>query len=104
MSVLLEFSMFATDTTESKSEHVSKIIDMIDRSGVPYKLTCMGTVIETDTIDEALEIVKNAYKVLEPYSNRVYSSLKFDIRKNSANRLEGKVDSIEKRLQRAVNR
>ncbi len=103
MSVLLEFSMFPTDVGESKSEYVSKILDMIDKSGVSYKLTPMSTVVETETIDEALEIVKKSYEILEPYSNRVYSALKFDIRKERKNRLKAKIASISKHLQRDIN-
>ena len=104
MSVLLEFSMFPTDVGESKSKYVSKIIDMVDNSGFSYKLTPMSTVVETDTIDEALEIIKRAYEVLEPYSNRVYSSLKFYIRKNRKNRLESKIASVERELKKKVNK
>ena len=33
---------------------------------------------------------------------RVYSSLKFDIRHNSTNRLENKIKSVEKRLEHEV--
>ncbi len=102
MSVLMEISMFPTDVGESKSKYVSKIIDMIDQSGIEYKLTPMSTVIETDTIDEALQIIKKAYEVLEPYSNRVYSSLKFDIRKGKKNRLKAKIASVEKQLKKEV--
>jgi uncharacterized protein (TIGR00106 family) len=90
--------MFPTDKGESVSEYVSKIIKMIDSSGVDYKLTPMGTVIECDTIDEALEIVKRSYRELEPYSNRVYSSLKMDIRKSKNSRLKGKIDSIKSKI------
>lgn len=85
MSVLLEFSMFPTDKGESVSAYVSRIIDMIDKSGVAYKLTPMGTVIECDEMDEALAIIKKAYECLEEDCSRVYSSLKFDIRKEKEN-------------------
>lgn len=98
MSVLLEFSMFPTDKGESVSAYVSRIVDMIDKSGVDYKLTPMGTVIECDEIDEALQIVKEAYKCLEDDCSRVYSSLKFDIRKNAKKRLTGKISSVERTL------
>ena len=103
-SVLLEFSMFPTsdDCREgaSVSKQVSKIIDMIDRSGVSYKLTPMGTVIETQTIREALDIVEKAYAQLD--CERVYSALKFDIRKDSKNRLRSKIVSVEKELGRKI--
>jgi uncharacterized protein (TIGR00106 family) len=105
MSVLLEFSMFPTsdDCREgaSVSKQVSKIIDAIDKSGVAYQLTPMGTVIETDTIREALDIIELAYDQLD--CERIYSSLKFDIRKNTNNRLKTKIASVEANIGREVN-
>ena len=106
MSVLLEFSMFPTspDGREgaSVSKQVSKVIDAIDKSGVAYQLTPMGTVIETESMKEALAIIELAYEQLED-CERVYSSLKFDIRKNTKNRLKTKIASVEKALNRKVN-
>jgi uncharacterized protein (TIGR00106 family) len=98
MSVLLEFSMFPTDKGESVSSYVSRIIEMISQSGVSYQLTPMGTIIECEQIDEALEIVKKAYECLEKDCNRIYSSLKFDIRKGQKKRLFSKIKSIEEKL------
>ena len=98
MSVLLEFSMFPTDHGESKSAYVSRIIKMLQESGVTHQLNPMGTVVETETLDEALGIVKKAYQVLEPDCNRVYSSLKIDIRKGSVGRMKQKLESVEKHL------
>ena len=100
MSVLLEFAMFPMDKGESVKEDVAQIIKMIDESGVSYQLTAMGTIIETDTMDEALDIVRKAYAVLEESCDRVYSSLKFDIRKGSSNRLKTKIESVEKLIGR----
>jgi len=91
--------MFPTDKTgDSASESVSKVIDMIHKSGVNYKLTAMGTIVETETLEEALDIVNKSYKVLELFSNRVYSSLKLDIRKGKTNRLAQKIESIESKI------
>lgn len=103
MSVLLEFSMFPTDKKGSVSEYVSQVIDMIRSSGVDYKLTAMGTILETETLEEALEIIQKSYQVLEPHSQRVYSSLKMDIRKGKTGRLEGKIQSVENKIGK-VNR
>jgi uncharacterized protein (TIGR00106 family) len=105
MSVLLEFSMFPTSDDcrdgASVSKQVSKIIDAIDKSGVAYQLTPMGTVIETDTMREALDIIELAYDQLD--CERIYSSLKFDIRKNTSNRLKTKIASVENNLKREIN-
>ena len=99
MSVLLEFSMFPTDKGESVSAYVSPVIAMIRDSGVSYRLTPMGTVVETDTLEQALAIVARAYRVLEQAGcNRVYSSLKLDIRKGHDRRLAGKIASVEEKI------
>ena len=65
MSVLLEFAMFPTDKEESVSPYVSQVIAMIRDSGVSYQLTPMGTIIETDTLEDALAMVQSAYDVLD---------------------------------------
>ncbi|NPA52257.1 MAG: MTH1187 family thiamine-binding protein [Aquificae bacterium] len=104
MSVLVDFAMFPTDKGESVSAYVSRIIKMIDESGVPYKLTPMGTVFEAQTIDEAMSIIAKAYKQLEPDCNRVYSTIKLDIRKGKTGRLKQKIESVEKRLGKEVQK
>ncbi|WP_457643573.1 MTH1187 family thiamine-binding protein [Persephonella sp.] len=104
MSVLVEFAMFPTDKGESVSPYVSRIIKMIDESGVPYKLTPMGTVFETESMEEALETINRAYKQLEKDCNRVYSVVKFDIRKGKSNRLVQKIESVEKKLGKKVSK
>jgi len=95
MSVLLEFAMFPIDKGESVSPYVSKVIQMIRESGVTYQLTPMGTIIETETMPEALAIVQQSYDILEPDCDRVYSSLNFDIRKGKSQCLSQKIISVE---------
>ncbi|MFB6317012.1 MTH1187 family thiamine-binding protein [Saccharicrinis sp. FJH54] len=94
MSVLLEFAMFPTDKGESVSHYVSRLLEVIRDSGATYELTPMGTVIETETMDEALAMIKTCYDQLEPDCNRIYSSLKFDIRKGKPGRMKKKMQSI----------
>ncbi|OFX26260.1 MAG: hypothetical protein A2041_11845 [Bacteroidetes bacterium GWA2_31_9b] len=98
MSVLLEFAMFPTDKGVSVSDYVCKIIAMIKSKNISYKLTAMGTIVETETLEEALDIVQESYTVLEPFSERVYSSINIDIRKASNGRLYKKIESIESRI------
>ena len=107
MSVLLEFAMFPTSDNcrdgSSVSTQVAKIIDAIDKSGVAYQLTPMGTVVETATMREALDVIELAYEQVSD-CERVYSSLKFDIRKNSEDRLITKIKSVESKLNRVVKK
>lgn len=94
----MEFSMFPTDKGSSVSEYVSKVIDMIRKNTSNYKLTAMGTIIETETFEEALNILQKSYDILNPHSERIFSTVKFDIRKEQSNRLLNKIASIEKRI------
>ena len=107
MSVLLEFAMFPTSGDcrdgASVSTYVSRIVDMIDKSGYAYQLTPMGTIVETDSLEEALGIVQSAYDALGSECERVYSSLKLDIRQGKSNRLKQKIASVEKVLKRSVS-
>ncbi len=98
MSVLVEFAMFPTDKGDSVSKYVSRIIKMIDESGTPYKLTPMGTVFETDSMESALDLINLSHKCLIDDCSRIYSTVKFDIQKNKDNRIVGKVKSIEDKI------
>ena len=99
MSVLLEFSIFPTDRGASVSAEVSQVIAMIRDSGVSYQLTPMGTVLETDDLASALELVERAARLLsEAGCERIYSSLKLDIRRGPTGRLQGKLDAVRNRI------
>jgi len=99
--VLLEFSMFPTDKGESVSGYVSQIINLIDKSGISYRLTPMGTILEGDW-DEVMAVVSSCFKHLEPLSNRIYSSIKIDYRKTSELRMKSKIEKIENILQKEI--
>jgi uncharacterized protein (TIGR00106 family) len=102
MSVLLDLTMFPTGVGESVSPYVSRIIAMIDERKLDYRLTPMGTIIESATLGEALSIVKDAYDLLEPDCPRVYITAKLDIRKGEGGRLTKKIESVEQKIGRKV--
>jgi len=104
MSVLMEFAMFPMDKGESVSAYVSRILQTIRGAGVPYQLTSMGTILETETLSEALEIVQKAYAVLAPDCHRVYATVKLDIRDDGRNRMEKKVTAVEESLEKRSKR
>ncbi len=98
MSVLTDFAMFPTDKGESVSSSVSKIIQMIRDSGVSFRLTPMGTVMETDTLEESLDIIRRSHDILAQDANRIYSTVKFDIRKGRKCGMAGKIRSVEEKI------
>ena len=102
MSVLLNLAMFPLDKGESLSAHVAKIVAMIDESGLDYRLTPMGTIIETDDLETALKVVSEAYGRIGADCARVYAALTLDIRKSRGGRLQQKVESVEGKLGKKV--
>ena len=101
--VLLEFSMYPTDKGESVSEYVARSIDIIDRSGLSYQLTPMGTIIEGE-YDEVMRVVKECFDLMSSDCVRVAVNLKIDYRKGKSGRLSSKIESVEKRLGREVRK
>lgn len=100
--VLAEFSMFPTDMGESKSKFVSQIIDFIDRSGITYKLTPMGTILE-GSWDEVMKVIDGCYKILEPQANRIFTTIKIDYRNTDNSRMDSKTNKIQSLLERKIN-
>lgn len=100
MSVLMNFAMFPTDKGASVSPYVAKIIELISGLGYEYKLTAMGTIVETPTLPEALSVVENAYKLLEPDCERVYVTINLDIRKGDLGRIDSKIKSVTEKLKK----
>ncbi len=98
MSVLMQFAMFPTDKGASASQYVSRIIAMIRESGLPYQLSAMGTIVETETLAEAQAIVSKAYALLSKDCTRVYCTVTFDIRDGKSGRMQHKITAIEEKI------
>jgi len=101
--VLLEFSMFPIGKGESVSRYVARSLDIIDRSGLDYRLHAMGTVLEGEW-DECMAVVKACYEAMRKDCRRVECVIKIDYRKGRRGRLKGKVASVEKRLGRKLKK
>ena len=103
--MLFQVSMFPTSKgTPSASEDVARVIDIIDQSGLPYKLTAMATLIEGDW-EPVMETLNEARTMLrERGHERIYIIINIDDRKDATDRLTGKVESVEKKLGREVKK
>lgn len=98
---LMELTMIPLDKGPSFSQYVAQTIDIIDRSGLNYKLGPMGTTIEGEW-DELLSLLNTCYRELEKTSDRISITVKFDSRKGSKGRLNGKIESVAQKLGRSV--
>jgi uncharacterized protein (TIGR00106 family) len=99
--VLLEFSMSPFGKGESVGKYVARSLEIVDKSGVDYRLNPMGTVLEGDW-DDVFGVVKQCFERMKKDCNRISCSIKVDYRKGAQGRLQAKVASVEKRLGRRL--
>ena len=101
--MLVSFALFPTDKGESVSKYVAKTIDIVDKSGLPYRTSAMSTAVE-GSWGRVFKVIKKCRDAMVKESNRVYMVITIDDRKGAKNRLTGKVNRIEQRLKRKISR
>jgi uncharacterized protein (TIGR00106 family) len=101
--MMMEFSVTPLDQGASISPYVARCVDLVDRSGLAYQLTPMGTVVEGQ-LDQLLGVLQQCVDALAADCERVTCAMKLDYRRGADSRLQSKIQSIEERLGRAVQR
>lgn len=100
--VLLEFQISPRADGDSVSALVAQAIDIVDRSGLPYQLTPMGTILEGEW-DETFAVVKACFDQLRASGcTRIGVHLKVDWRDGPAGRLQAKTAKVEQVLGRKL--
>lgn len=94
MSVISELTIFPLGHESGLGKYVKRVISRISEFGYPYTVTAMGTIFETSDLQQALDVVKASYDVLEVDSDRVYLTVKFDISKQGTQRMQSKLASV----------
>lgn len=100
--VLLEFSMTPLTKGESISAYVARSLDIIDKSGLPYQLTPMGTIIEGEW-DDVMAVVNACHIIMSSDCNRISTSIKIDYRAGASGRIKSKVESVQQKLGRKLS-
>ena len=85
--MLAQFSIVPLDKGISVSSEVAKVLQIIDNSGLPYKLNPMGTVVE-GSWNEVMELIRTCHEETVNSSERVLTSISIDDRKGRQNRIE----------------
>jgi uncharacterized protein (TIGR00106 family) len=96
-----EFSITPIGKGVSVGTYVARCLEIVDRSGMPYRLNAMGTVVEGE-FDDILKLLARCHKAVAEDCERVSTILKVDDRKGASSQLEAKVKSVERRLGREL--
>ena len=100
--VLLEFSMTPLTKGESVSVYVTRSLDIVDSSGLPYQLTPMGTIIEGEWAD-VMAVVTACFERMSQDCKRVSTSIRIDYRAGPGGRLASKIATVEGKLGRKLS-
>jgi len=102
MSVLLEFSMTPLDKGESVSAYVARSLEIIDQSGIPYRLGPMGTCLEGEW-SEVMAVVERCLERMSQDCNRVSIAIRADYRKDREGALTKKIESVQQKVGRPLS-
>ncbi len=93
MKVVAKVVIIPIGEGSSISKYVKEAIEVLKKYNLKVEPTAMGTILEGD-LDEILNAYKDAHLKVLSISNRVYSSLTIDHKKDVDNTIEGKLKSI----------
>jgi uncharacterized protein (TIGR00106 family) len=100
--MLASFSIVPIGVGEELKSQVAAVIDLIDRSGLSYKLGAMQTTVEGDP-EAVMALIMKCHEKMKEKVPRVLTSITIDDRKGAEGRLEGKVKDVESVLGRKVS-
>jgi uncharacterized protein, MTH1187 family len=99
--VLLEFSITPLEKGASVSQYVARSLELVEASGLDYRLHAMGTIVEGE-LDDCLALLKKCIEAMAADCERISCTAKLDYRRGHAGRLDSKVTSVEEKLGRKL--
>src|SRR5436309_15996871 len=96
---IAEFSITPIGRGVSVGEHVARAVDIVDRSGLPYRVNPMGTVIE-GSFDEVLALITRCHKAVMKNCQRVSTIIQIEDRKGATGQLDATAAGDERHMGR----
>lgn len=95
-----ELTIIPIGTSDTSiSNYVAAALSALEKTGVKYKLSGMGTIMESDDPDKLFQAVKMAHEaVFTAGADRVATSIKIDDRRDKKRSVEDKVRSVEEKI------
>jgi len=98
---LLEFSVLPVNKGDSISPYVARCLELVDASGLDYRLHAMGTDVEGE-LDDLLGLLQKCLAAVTADCDRVSCSIRLDYRKGEQGRLKNNIASVEQELRRKL--
>jgi uncharacterized protein (TIGR00106 family) len=104
MSFMAFVSMTPLGKGESVSKYVARVVDVIDTSGLSYTMSPMGTIVEGETWDDVMDVLKKGFEKVKQECPRLSISIQVDYREGTSGRLTTKIESVEGKLGRRIHK
>lgn len=101
--MIVQFSIVPIGTGSSLSSEVSRVLELVAQSGLPYKLTPMGTLIEGNWSD-IMPLIEKCHAEVLGQAERVLTTITVDDRKGRSGMMDHKIRSVEKILGRELKK
>jgi uncharacterized protein (TIGR00106 family) len=101
--MLASFSIVPIGVGEELVSPVAEIINIVDQSGMPYRLGAMQTTVEGEP-EAVMALIMKCHEAMKGQASRVLTSITIDDRQGAAGRLMGKVKDVEAALGRELSR
>ncbi len=101
--MLLELSVIPLGRGRSISADLADLVKIIDASGLDYRLTAAGTILE-GTWDQLLGVAKKCHSAMLRKTERVITLMKIDDYAERSGRLAGSVASVEKKVGKTLKK
>ncbi len=95
--MVVEFSIVPIGRGVHLSKAIAELIKIIETTGIDYQLTPMGTILEGNW-DQIMDVIKRCHFTALKNSRRVLTTIRIDDFQGRAGRIQGKVNSVMKRL------
>lgn len=104
---IMEISIVPIGTkTPSVSKHVADALKILEKEKrIKYELTAMGTIIEGD-LEKLLVLAKKMHEAVFKDKDilRVITTIKIDDRRDKPLSIEGKIKSVEEKLEKEAKK
>jgi uncharacterized protein (TIGR00106 family) len=98
--ITAELTIIPIGTSQTSiSKYVAAALSALDKTGIKYELSGMGTIMESNNPEKLFDAVQKAHEaVFSEGADRVATSLKIDDRRDKNRTLNDKIRSVKERM------
>src|SRR5215469_3300930 len=101
--MLLELSVIPLGRGRSISADLADLMKIIDASGLDYRLTAAGTILE-GSWDKLMDVARKCHAEMRKKTERVVTLMKVDDYEERTGRLAAAVTSVEQKVGRSLKK